>query len=93
MIIVGLDWSRYKHDFVIMDMQGKIVERGTIAHNANALEELAAGIDRHVNCATQVHVGLELNDGALLAWLVVKGYTVFGIQPKSAQRARDIYRP
>ena len=93
MIIVGLDWSRYKHDFVIMDMQGKIVERGAIAHNANALEGLADGIDRHVNCAAQVHVGLELNDGALLAWLVVKGYTVFGIQPKSAQRARDIYRP
>jgi len=28
-----------------------------------------------------------------LAWLVTKGYTIFGIQPKSAQRARDIYRP
>ncbi len=37
MIIVGLDWSRYKHDFVIMDMQGKIVERGAIAHNAKVL--------------------------------------------------------
>ena len=36
---------------------------------------------------------MELNDGALLAWLVTKGYTIFGIQPKSAQRARDIYRP
>ena len=57
MIIVGLDWSQYKHDFVIMDMQGKIIERGAIAHNANALEELAAGIDCHVNCAAQVHGG------------------------------------
>lgn len=93
MIIVGLDWSRSKHDFVIMDLQGKVIERGAVAHNANALEELAASVERHVSSVEQVHVGLELNNGALLAWLVVKGYSVFGIQPKSAQRAREIYRP
>jgi len=93
MIILGLDWSRSKHDFVIMDPQGKVIERGAVAHNANALEELAAGVERHVSGVEQVHVGLELNNGALLAWLLVKGYSVFGIQPKSAQRFRDIYRP
>jgi transposase len=93
MIVVGLDWSRYKHDFVLMNLQGDILERGTIAHNMNTLEELAARIEQHVDSACQVRVGLELNDGALLAWLVTKGYTLFGIQPKSAQRARDIYRP
>ena len=93
MIIVGLDWSRSKHDFVIMNPQGKVIERGAVAHNANALEELATKADRHVSSVKQVHVGLELNNGAMLAWLVVKGYSVFGIQPKSAQRFRDIYRP
>ncbi|MFB0524930.1 MAG: IS110 family transposase [Phycisphaerae bacterium] len=93
MIIVGLDWSRSKHDFVIMDLQGKVIERGAVAHNANALEELAARIERQSNSDKEVRVGLELNDGALLAWLVTKGYTTFGIQPKSAQRAREIYRP
>jgi len=93
MVIVGLDWSRCKHDFVIMNLQGEIIERGTIAHNTDALEEMAARIDSQGDSPDQVHVGLELNDGALLAWLVTKGYTIFGIQPKSAQRARDIYRP
>ena len=93
MIIVGLDWSRCKHDFVMMNLQGEILERGTIAHNTNALEELATRIEHRIDSAKQVRVGLELNDGALLAWLVTKGYTIFGIQPKSAQRARDIYRP
>jgi len=93
MIVVGLDWSRCKHDFVLMNLHGDILERGTIAHNINKLEELAARIEQHVDSANQVRVGLELNDGALLAWLVAKGYTLFGIQPKSAQRARDIYRP
>ena len=93
MIIVGLDWSRCKHDFVIMNLQGEILERGTIAHNTSDLEELATRIEHRVDSTKQVRVGMELNDGALLAWLVTKGYTIFGIQPKSAQRARDIYRP
>ena len=35
MIVVGLDWSRCKHDSVIMNLQGEILERGTIAHNTN----------------------------------------------------------
>jgi len=87
------DWSRSKHDFVLMDPQGKVIERDAVAHNANALEGLAASVERHVSGVEQVHVGLELNNDALLAWLVVKGYSVFGIQPKSAQRFRDIYRP
>ena len=93
MIIVGLDWSRYKHDFAIMDAQGNVVQRGTVAHNTEALEELAATIQHEVRSIEEVRIGLELNDGALLAWLLSKGYTIFGIQPKSAQRARDIYRP
>jgi len=38
-------------------------------------------------------VGLELNNGAMLAWLVAREYSIFGIQPKNAQRFRDIYRP
>lgn len=93
MIIIGLDWSRYKHDFAIMRSDGTVLQRGTTAHNTEALEELAATIQQQVNSAEEVLVGLELNDGALLAWLVSKGYTIFGIQPKSAQRARDVYRP
>ena len=54
MIIVGLDWSRSKHDFVVMDPLGKVIERGAVKHNANALEELAAGIERHVSSVKQV---------------------------------------
>jgi len=57
MIIVGPDWSRCKHDFVIMDLQGKIIERGAIAHNANALEELAARIECQVNSGQEIDVG------------------------------------
>jgi len=48
-----------------MDLQGKGVERGAVAHNANAVEELATGLGHHVSGVEQVHVGLELNNGVL----------------------------
>ena len=93
MLIVGLDWSRRNHAYVFMDEQGQILERGTVAHTGDGLKELADRIHRRSIMPEQVHVGLETHDGALLDWLLDQGYTVFGIQPKSAQRARDMFRP
>jgi len=93
MLIVGLDWSRRNHAYVFMDEQGQILEHGTVAHTGEGLGELAARIHRWSNRPEQVRVGLETHDGVLLDWLLDQGYTVFGIQPKSAQRARDMFRP
>ena len=31
MIIVGLDWSLFKHDFVIMNSEGKIIASSSAA--------------------------------------------------------------
>ena len=38
-------------------------------------------------------MGLELHDGALLSWLLGQHYIVYGVNPKSAERARTLYRP
>jgi transposase len=93
MLIVGLDWSRRNHAYLFMDEQGQILERGAVAHTGEGLGELAVRIQRRSDRPEQVRVGLETHDGALLDWLLGQGYTVFGIQPKSAQRARDMFRP
>jgi len=93
MIIVGLDWARSKHDYLLMAPTGEILQRGKIPHNAAGLQELAVAIEHHAGPDRDIRVGIETNDGALQAWLIEKGYTVFGIQPKSSQRAREIYRP
>lgn len=93
MFIVGLDWSRCKHDFVVMTADGRVVHRGTVTHDAAGLDALRQHIAEHEPNAASVRVAVEMHDGALLAWLLEQGYTVFGINPKSAQRARDRYRP
>ena len=93
MIIVGIDWARSKHDLVLMSRDGQVLERYCVCHDANGLNRLAAAVARHASAPDQVHVAVETHDGALLAFLLEQGYTVFGINPKSAQRARDRYRP
>lgn len=93
MLIVGLDWSRCKHDFVLMTSDGQVVQRGSVTHDAAGLDALSRSIAEHEPEPAQVRVAVEMHDGALLAWLLEQGCTVFGINPKSAQRARDRYRP
>lgn len=93
MIIVGIDWARCKHDLVLMNEQGNILQRMQVTHDAQGMQQIANAIAGHEPRTSAVRVAIEMHDGALLAWLLEQGYTVFGINPKSAQRARDRYRP
>ena len=45
MIIVGLDWARSKHDYLLMAPTGEILQRGRIPHNTAGLQELAERIE------------------------------------------------
>lgn len=93
MIIVGFDWARDKHDVCIQDSEGETVHEQTVGHDAGELEQLRFSIAQLEPNPSAVHVALEQHDGALLAWLLHAGYTVYGINPKSADRARDVFRP
>ena len=57
-------------------------------------EQLCAVLLRaHAKRPADVAVAIELNEGLLLDWLLHQRYRVFGINPKSAARARDRYTP
>jgi transposase len=93
MIFVGCDWSRFQHDIAILDREGSVRREFSVPHAAEGLDALAEQIAALESDPTEVRVGVELHDGALLAWLLDQGYTVYGLNPKSAERARDRYRP
>ncbi len=93
MVFIGLDWARTKHDFVALDARGEELRRFAFPHDSLAFATLEREIAALEPEPSQVLVTLELHDGALLAWLLEQGYTVFGINPKSADRAREQYRP
>lgn len=93
MVIVGFDWARDKHDLCIQDRTGKVLHACSVAHDFVALEAVMELIGRFEADPSAVHVALEQHDGALLAWLLNTGFTVCAVNPKSADRARDVYRP
>lgn len=93
MLIVGIDWSRGKHDAALMDSDGQVLEQLVVRHSHDGLESLAQAIAGRERDPGKVRVVVEQHDGALLAWLLAQGYVVYGINPKSSQRARDRYRP
>ena len=93
MRIVGIDWARRKHDLVVMDRHGQVQARRTFEHTAGGLQTTADWLAAFEPNPAEVHIAVEMHDGALLAFLLDRGYRVFGINPKSAQRARDRYRP
>ncbi len=93
MLIVGIDWSKSKHDVVLMEPDGGVLEQLVVRHSLEGLAALAQAIGRREEDPGKVRVAVEPHDGALLAWLRAQGYVVYGINPKSAQRARDRYRP
>lgn len=93
MIIVGIDWAKSKHDIAIMHPHGAVSEKLVVKHTGAGLDRLAAVIAGYESDPSQVRVAVESHDGALLAWLLSQRYQVFALNPKSAQRARDRYRP
>lgn len=93
MIILGIDWARCKHDLTLMQQDGQIIQRMQVTHDAAGLQQLAQAVAQYQPDPGNVRVAIEMHDGAMLAWLLNQGYTVYGINPKSAQRARDRYRP
>jgi transposase len=93
MLIVGIDWSKSKHDAVLMDPDGGVLKRLVVRHSREGLEALAHAIGRCEQDPGRVCLAIEQHNGALLAWLLAQGYVIYGINPKSAQRARERYRP
>lgn len=93
MIYVGIDWARNRHYVVVLDGSGARLHEQSVAHTAEALAALADRLAGLEPDPAAVRVAIELHDGGLLAWLVERSYSIYPFNPKSANRARDRYRP
>jgi len=93
MIYVGIDWARSRHFVTVLDESGVRLHQQYVKHGAEQLQALAETLVAIEPDPAAIRVAVELHDGAILAWLVIQGYNVFPMNPKSADRARDRYRP
>jgi hypothetical protein len=87
---VGIDWGSQNHRVVVLNNDGRMIERYDAAHSGKGLENL---VDRlRKTCPgppIQIGVALEVSWGALVETLAEAGCSVFSINPKQSDRFRD----
>ncbi len=86
-------WSQSKHDYCLLDEQGRVIQSGTIAHSADGLESLDQVRRRVVNSPAECWVGLETAHNLVIDRLWTCCYSeVYVIAPGSVSHARGRYR-
>jgi transposase len=93
MVFAAIDWAEQSHMLVVLDAEGKTLDKVRINHDRTGFGELDGVLLRHGIAVTEIPVAIELNDGLLLDWLLRRGYRVYGLNPRSAERARERYTP
>lgn len=89
MVFCGIDWAEEQHDVCVVDAGGQRLWRGRIRHDPEGITQLRAALAAFEPRPGEVVVGIETGRGLLVGELVAAGYTVYPINPKSAERYRD----
>jgi len=85
----ALDWARDHHDLVVVAAQGAVVCELRCEHTAAGWQALREKLRDYEPLA----VAVETNQGLAVEQLLEAGYTVYPVNPKSAQRYRERQAP
>lgn len=89
MLFAGIDWASDHHDLMVLTPEGNTALKTRVSHSAEGFSALREQMDGlHVPPA-EVAVAIEMHEGPLILWLLDQGYAVYGINPRTADRARD----
>lgn len=87
---VGIDWATDAHDVCLVDREGRICARHTVAHTAPALRAFVEDLwTRAAGDPARVAIGIEVPRGAVVELCVERGFAVYAINPKQVDRFRD----
>lgn len=83
----GVDWAKDDHAVAVVDADGEVLDRFSVAHDAAGLKSLVKRLLRR-----QVgEVGIERPDGPVVEALLAAGLTVFVIPPGQVRSLRSRY--
>jgi len=88
---VGIDWGSEEHAIHAVDQDGVKLGSRRVKNDASALDAIVAltgGAD-----PTRVYVGVETRRLAIVDALMARGYLVYSLNPKQADRFRDRFSP
>ncbi len=92
MIFAAIDWAEQSHFVILLDEHGEVLKRTRVRHESYELAHLEHLLTQG-HASEEVHVVIELHNSLLLDRLLRLGVRVYGINPKSAQRARERFTP
>jgi transposase len=86
-VFAGVDWAENNHVGCLVDADGEVIERVTIAHDKAGIARL---ITMLLGCEV-AGVGIERSDGPLVTALLAAGLPVFVIAPSQVKHLRSRY--
>ncbi len=93
-IFIGADWGSQFHQVCILTLEGILQGEKVFSHSGEGLQQLADWILDRAGCAAdKIAVGIEVPHGPVVDTLLERGFHVFSINPKQADRFRDRLSP
>ncbi|MEU5943916.1 IS110 family transposase [Micromonospora sp. NPDC047548] len=86
-VTAGIDWASDNHAVCVLDPDGQVLARQTVAHTAAGLRRLTDVLERHQVTA----VGIERGDGPVVDALLGTDVTVYVIPPQQVKNLRARY--
>ncbi len=89
---MGVDWADQTHAIWVVDDTGAKVLARPVPHTAEGLSELGRALYEWQAAGIEVWAAIERPEGRLVDFLLDHGVTVYPINPKALDRARDRFR-
>ena len=88
-IIVGIDWSREKHQVNLFTQRGDPIIRFEIDHTKKGFTQLTTKLSGFGLPADQIMIGIETNHNQLVDYLQAQGYVIYVIAPSVVKGNRS----
>ena len=87
---LGVDWGSAAHVLCLVDAQGHVRGRRTVAHTAAAVHDAVQWIGEQTGVTPEaIAIGIETPRGVLVDTALEVGFCVFALNPKQLDRLRD----
>ena len=88
----GIDLGDHKHHVHLIDAAGAVLGRTSFSHGGRGIAQLLSWlVDKTGADPGSVGVALEVPHGAVVDGLLDRGFATFAVNPKQADRGRELY--
>jgi len=88
MYFCGIDWSEKKLDYHLQNAARKELAKGSVQASVAGLADLYEVLERH-GSAEEIGVAIETCHGAWIQAMLDRGYKIYPVNPKAAERFRE----